>query len=142
MRSLKLAVVLGSFAVLLVPVLAHAEQQAARIPAPQFRITTAYAKRLVAERATQMHGRHGKGWTVSLNPPRSGQIGGSTLEFRAKVNWGRGIHIMGAGQPQMTPQLAVPEVVGVIDMSKGPGAPKGQKRVSPLAPGQDFRTAQ
>ena len=93
------------------------------IPAPQYRIKPGYATQLVAKKAEQLHGRFGKGWKVTLSAGQ-GPIGGSSLKFTARVNWGKGPHIM----------IAVPQVTGTVNMRKAPGAPRGLDRVTVLTP--------
>lgn len=134
MRSVKLALALTAFAVLLSPV-ARANGPVA-IPAPQYRIKPATAKRLVSQVATELHGRYGRGWTVTLAPPQfpNGPIGGSSLNFKATVNWGKGPHIMTATGGGAHTLIAVPDVTGTIYMGKAPGAPKGKARVTVLGP--------
>jgi hypothetical protein len=137
MRSAKLAFVLATFAILLAPVAAHAtggQGGPATIVAPQYRIKNGYAKQLISQVATDLHGRYGRGWSVELRPGQGGPIGaGTTLTFKAKVNWGKGPHIMTA-TGGVAPLIAVPDVTGTINMQKAPGAPKGKARVTVLSP--------
>ena len=123
MSSLKPTLVAVALAFLLVPAVAAANR--AGVVAPQYRIKTSYAKQLVSSVATELHGHHGKGWSVSFRPASTpGPIGGATVAFRAKVKWGSGPHIA----------IALPEVTGVINLQKAPGAPKGKQRVTVLSP--------
>jgi hypothetical protein len=80
-------------------------------------ITDAYAKTLVVKKVKTDVGKYP--WKVNLV---SGVSPSSKL-FVAKVNWGKGPHIM----------IAVPNATGTVNMVKAPKAPVGIKRVQLFA---------
>lgn len=100
------------------------------VTAPQYRVTPAYAKRVIRSVAGDVTGqRAGAGrWDVSFSVPAHGPVGGPTSNFHAQWTWtGSGPHIA----------LAVPDVQGSFNWQKAPGAPKGKARVnvsSPMVP--------
>ena len=98
------------------------------IVAPQYRVTTGYAKRVIKAVAGDVTNQRSSGkWNVTfLAPSPHGPIGGPTSNFRASWQWNNN------GTPHIA--LAVPDVEGSFNWQKAPQAPKGAARVQVTSP--------